>query len=79
MMRLPRWSVVILVRLLSLSGLTTASGAGVSDLRIGLSFSTQPPLFSQAQLQPRLQDLSLDLDFFVQVANHELTIPIMPL
>jgi len=71
---------MVLVRLLSLSGLTTASGTGVSDLRIGLSFSTQSPL-SQAQLQPRLQSLSLDLDldFFVQVANHELTIPIMPL
>lgn len=79
-MRIPKWTVPILLRFLSLTGLTSASGTG-GDLRIGLSLSgvAASPAERETLSQPRPQDFSLDLNLFVQVANHELKVPIMPL
>jgi hypothetical protein len=65
-MKLSKWAVPILLRLLSLAGLT--SGGAVT---VGFALASSA--------QPRPSDVSLDLNFFVQVANQELTVPIMPL
>jgi hypothetical protein len=75
-MKLPKWTVPMLLHLLSLTGLTSASG---SDLRVGFALSTVADAPTSTLSQPRPSDLSLDLNFFVQVANHELKLPIMPL
>jgi hypothetical protein len=67
-MRFPKWiwlSLTPLIRLVS-----------ASDVRIGLSLSAAPPATLS---QPQPEDISLDLNFFVQVANQELKVPIMPL
>ena len=74
-MKLPQWTVPVLIRLMALAGLTSA-GSDQATLAVGFAVST--PVASHT-LQPRPLDLSLDLDFFVQVANHEVKIPIMPL
>jgi hypothetical protein len=67
-----------LLRFLSLAGLTSAAGDRAA-LTVGFALTT-PAVDPTATLsQPRIQDLSLDLDFFVQIANHELKVPIMPL
>jgi len=55
--------------------LISASGTP-SDLRVGFALAASP---AETLSQPRLENLSLDLDFFVQIANHELKVPIMPL
>ena len=65
----------VLLRFLSLAGLTSAGGDRAA-LTVGFAL-TMPA--ADPTSQPRLQDLSLDLDFFIQVANHELKVPIMPL
>jgi hypothetical protein len=67
--------VPVLLRFLSLAGLTSAGGDQAA-LTVGFALST--PVANPTDSQPRT-DLSLDLDFFVQVANHELKVPIMPL
>jgi hypothetical protein len=78
-MKIPNWAVPVLLRFLSLSGLTSA-GAGDKALTLGLSLSSQGPATFPTDLsQPRPLSLSLELDFFVQVANHEFKVPIMPL
>ena len=77
-MRFPKWAVPVLLRFLSLAGLTSAGGDRAA-LTVGFALTTAVADPTNALSQPRLQDLSLDLDFFVQVANHELKIPIMPL
>jgi hypothetical protein len=77
-MRFPKWTVPALLRCLSLLGLSSASGTS-GELRVGLSLSTPVDGANSISSQPRLEDLSLDLNFFVQVANQELKVPIMPL
>jgi hypothetical protein len=80
-MKIPNWVVPVLLRFLSLSGLT--SGAGDKALTVGFALSSCNPAtsFPTADLlsQPRPESLSLELDFFFQVANQEFKIPIMPL
>lgn len=80
-MKLPKWSVPFALRLLSLAGLASAAGADKAlSVGFGLGFTLSNPSLELAQPQPSLPpDLSLDVDFLVQVANHELRIPIMPL
>ncbi|KAH8598281.1 hypothetical protein B0O99DRAFT_58399 [Bisporella sp. PMI_857] len=77
-MNLSKWTVPLLLRLLSLSGLTSASGTA-TDLRIGFLLAAPDPTPLLSQPRPTTQDVSLELDFFVQAANHELRVPIMPL
>jgi hypothetical protein len=79
-MRLPRWTVPVLLRFLSLAGLTFAGGDqfGTDRAMLRVGFALSSPTAGPTA-QPRPQNVSLDLDFFVQVANHELTVPIMPL
>jgi hypothetical protein len=81
-MKLPQWSVPFALRLLSLAGLASAAGGDKAlAVGFGLGFTLSPPPNPTENLlaQPRPTDLSLDVDFLVQVANHELRIPIMPL
>jgi hypothetical protein len=81
-MKLPKWSVPFALRLLSLAGLASAAGGDKAlSVGFGLGFTLSNPAASLelAQPQPLPPDLSLDVDFLVQVANHELRIPIMPL
>jgi hypothetical protein len=79
-MRFPGWAVPFVLRFLSLAGLTSAAG-GDKALSFGLGFALSTPGFPATDTlsQPRLEHLSLDLDFFVQVADHQYTLPIMPL
>ncbi|TEY85264.1 hypothetical protein BOTCAL_0015g00530 [Botryotinia calthae] len=70
-MKFPKWTVPLVLRLLSLAGLTSASGDR-AQLMIGLALSTPTP-------ESLSQPLSLDLDFFVQSGNQQLRLPIMPL
>ena len=80
-MKFHRWAVPVVLRLLSLAGLTSAAG-GDKALSFGLGFAlsaTGFPATATTLSQPRLEDLSLDLDFFVQVADHQYKVPIMPL
>lgn len=80
-MKIPNWAVPVLLRLLSLAGLTSA--AGDKALTVGFALSSSNPAtgtFPTVGLsQPQPQSLSLDLDFFVHVASHEFKVPIMPL
>jgi hypothetical protein len=82
-MKLPKWSVPFALRLLSLAGLTSAAGGDKAlsvGFGVGFTLSNPAATLELAQPQPSLPpDLSLDVDFLVQVANHELRIPIMPL
>jgi hypothetical protein len=80
-MKFPGWAVPFVLRFLSLAGLTSAAGGGDKALSFGLGFAISTPGFPATETlsQPRLEDLSLDLDFFVQVADHQYTVPIMPL
>jgi len=81
-MRFPRWTLPILVRLLSLSGLTSAAGDETRALAIGFALSTSPTssgASSASASQPPHVPLSLDLNFFFQVADTAVTVPIMPL
>lgn len=67
-MKFSKWTVPFMLRLLSLAGLTSASGDR-AQLMVGLALSS--PSLSQP--------LSLDLDFFVQSGDQQLRLPIMPL
>ncbi|RDL41280.1 Homocitrate synthase [Venustampulla echinocandica] len=81
-MRVTKWVVPVLLRLLSLSSLTSAGGGSEAKaLVVGFALSASSATATTATTgpQPRPQDLSLELDFFLQVANHELRVPIMPL
>jgi hypothetical protein len=79
-MKFPSWAVPFVLRFLSLAGLTSAAG-GDKALGFGLGFTLSATGFPATDTlsQPRLEDLSLDLDFFVQVADHQYKVPIMPL
>ncbi|TGO65478.1 hypothetical protein BCON_0002g00620 [Botryotinia convoluta] len=66
-----KWTVPFVLRLLSLAGLTSASGDR-AQLMIGLALSSPTP-------ESLSQPLSLDLDFFVQSGDQQLRLPIMPL
>ncbi|KAF7863943.1 hypothetical protein EAF04_006908 [Stromatinia cepivora] len=70
-MKFPKWTVPFMLRLLSLAGLTSASGDR-AQLMIGLALSSPTP-------ESLSQPLSLDLDFFVQSGDQQLRLPIMPL
>ncbi|KAF7960739.1 hypothetical protein EAE96_000412 [Botrytis aclada] len=70
-MKFPKWTVPFALRLLSLAGLTSASGDR-AQLMIGLALSSPTP-------ESLSQPLSLDLDFFVQSGDQQLRLPIMPL
>jgi hypothetical protein len=79
-MKIPNWAVPVLLRFLSLAGLTSAAGDEALTVGFALSSSnpaTFPTLDSLSQ--PRPNSVSLELDFFVQVANYEFKVPIMPL
>ncbi|TVY32971.1 Uncharacterized protein LOCC1_G008077 [Lachnellula occidentalis] len=81
-MKLPTWSVPFALRLLSLAGLASAAGVDKAfTVGFGLGFTLSPAVATESfsLAQPRPTDVSLDLDFLVQVQNHELRIPIMPL
>jgi hypothetical protein len=85
-MKFPKWLLPTLLHLMSLSRLTSATrddkapnnpataSTGPSFL-LGFALSERP---ASNPLQPS-HPLSLDLNFVLQVANHELKIPIMPL
>jgi hypothetical protein len=84
-MKFHRWAIPVVLRLLSLAGLTSAAG-GDKALSFGLGFALSATGFPATATatattlsQPRLENLSLDLDFFVQVADHQYKLPIMPL
>jgi hypothetical protein len=66
-MKIPRWIVPVVLQLLSLT-------AGQS-VRFGVALSA-PAIPTESLSQPRPQNLSLDLDFFVQVADHEFKMPL---
>jgi hypothetical protein len=66
-MKLSKWVVPLLFHFFP-----SAHG---SDLRVGFAVKAVPA--TSENIQPH--DLSLDFGFFVQVANHELNIPVMPL
>ncbi|KAB8304288.1 hypothetical protein EYC80_003700 [Monilinia laxa] len=68
-MKFPKWTLPFMLRLLSLAGLTSASGDR-AQLMIGLALSSPESLS---------QPLSLDLDFFVQSGDQQLRLPVMPL
>ena len=81
-MKFPTWAVPVLLRFLSLAGLTSAGGDNQTKaLVFGFALSPTIPAAGPAETlsQPRLDRVSLDLDIFVQVANYELKVPIMPL
>jgi hypothetical protein len=69
------------LRFLSLAGLTSAAGSDKAGqaLSFGLGFALTGFPATDTKSQPRLDDLSLDLDFFVQIADHQYKVPIMPL
>ncbi len=72
-----------MLRFLSLVGLTSAAG-GDKALCFGLGFALSVPPATgfpttETLSQPQLDGLSLDLDFYVRVAEHEYKVPIMPL
>ncbi|TAQ90111.1 hypothetical protein B7494_g1575 [Chlorociboria aeruginascens] len=71
-MKVPQWFVPIVLHMLSLTRLTSAGG-DAAHASVGFVLSLSPSPDTQSS-QPRL-----DLDFFVQCANHQLTVPIMPL
>ncbi|KAH7346758.1 hypothetical protein BKA65DRAFT_456563 [Rhexocercosporidium sp. MPI-PUGE-AT-0058] len=84
-MKLPNWVVPVLLQLLSCAGLGSA-GDKASPLTVGFSLSNGNPSAAgaagfptQTQPQPHLPALSLELDFFVNVADHQFKVPIMPL
>ena len=79
-MKIPNWTVPFLLRFLSLLG-SSSAGAGDRAQALTIGLSLGPATFPTESLsQPRRnEELSLNLDFFVNVANHELKIPIMPL
>ncbi|PVH80286.1 hypothetical protein DL98DRAFT_418969 [Cadophora sp. DSE1049] len=76
-MKLPNWIVPVLLQLLSCAGLTSAAGDKAVTLGFSLS-NTNPAAFS-TPTQPHLPAVSLELDFFVNVADHQFKVPIMPL
>lgn len=90
-MRIPSWAVPLLLRMLSLTSLTSAVGAtGTGDLRVavGLGFGLSVPEspakslsgdFPTGLSQPDINNLSLDLDLFLKVGDLELKTTIMPL
>ena len=73
------------MRLLSLSGLTAAEGNETrASLAVGFTLSTSSgaagaAASSASASQPFHDSLSLDLNFFLQVADTAVTFPIMPL
>lgn len=79
-MKLPKWSIPFALRVLSLAGLASAAGGDKAlAVGFGVGFTLSAPNSTESLAQPRPADLSLDVDFLVQVQNHELRIPIMPL
>lgn len=82
-MKFPRWAFPVVLRLLSLAGLTSAAGSDKAGQAqsFGLGFALSATGFpaTDTKSQPRFDDLSLDLDFFVQVADQQYKVPIMPL
>ncbi|KAH6713574.1 hypothetical protein BKA61DRAFT_632508 [Leptodontidium sp. MPI-SDFR-AT-0119] len=84
-MKLPNWVVPVLLQLLSCAGLGSAAGDKASPLTLGFTLSNRNPSAAgsfptQAHPQPHvLPALSLELDFFVNVADHQFKVPIMPL
>lgn len=78
-MRIPKWSVPVLIQLLSWAGLGSAAGDQAAPLTLGFTLTNANPTVFPAGTQPHLSDLSLGLDFFVKVADLEFKVPIMPL
>ena len=69
-----------MLRLLSLAGLTSAAGSDKAlSFGLGIALSATGFPATETLSQPRLDGLSLDLDLFVQLADHHYTVPIMPL
>jgi hypothetical protein len=62
-------------------GFDISSDKAGQALSFGLGFALSATGFpaTDTKSQPRFDDLSLDLDFFVQVADHQYKVPIMPL
>ncbi|KAN0090358.1 hypothetical protein V8E51_018937 [Hyaloscypha variabilis] len=78
-MKFSGWAPVLL-RLLSLAGLTSAAGSDKAlSFGLGIALSATGFPATETLSQPRLDGLSLDLDLFVQLADHHYTVPIMPL
>ncbi|KAK0103636.1 hypothetical protein ONS95_005648 [Cadophora gregata] len=75
-MKLPTWVVPVLLQLLSCAGLAAGDKA---PLTLGFSLSNPNPAACSTPTQPHLKALSLELDFFVNVADHQFKVPIMPL
>jgi len=76
-MKLPKWVVPLVLRMLSLSSFGSATVAGERALLFGVALS--PTSSGSASGGGVQQSVSLDLDFFVQCANHQIRVPIMPL
>lgn len=72
-----KWLVPLILRL---SGLASAGGEP-ARINFGLSLSVPglPATSQPCGPTTTATDLSLELDLYVQVANHELKVPIMPL
>lgn len=77
-MNFSKWTVPLLLRFLSLAGLTSAIGDRAA-LTLGFAFSNTVADPTSTLSQPSSDNLSLEIDFVVQVANQELKVPIMPL
>ncbi|KAI9046610.1 hypothetical protein LZ554_009353 [Drepanopeziza brunnea f. sp. 'monogermtubi'] len=69
-MKLPTW-VPVLLQLLTCTGLASAVGDKATPLSLGLTLGNAA--------QPHRAPLSLELDFFLKVADHEFKVSIMPL
>ncbi|KAL2069971.1 hypothetical protein VTL71DRAFT_14651 [Oculimacula yallundae] len=74
-MKLSTWVVPVLLQLLSCAGLGSAAGVKATPLTLGFTLSNP----TATATQPHLPALSLDLEFFVNVADHQFKVPIMPL
>jgi hypothetical protein len=75
-MRFSKWLIPLLLRL---SGLTFAGDATRINFGLSISAPTLPATSQPCGPTTIPTDLSLELDFYVQVANHEFKVPIMPL
>lgn len=84
-MRIPKYFVPLVLRFLSLAGLSSAGG-GDKALVVGFALSASsssgaaafPATTSQAREHLDI-NFGLDLDFFVKVGELEVKVPIMPL
>lgn len=70
------WVAPLLVRLLSLTRLVSATGGEDAALTLGFRLSLPA---TDSLSQPLLSLESLDPNFFVQFGGNELNVPIMPL